>query len=183
MAKQVGPNFIAGTIGNITYYQLNGKYYARLISSLTKERVKTDPHFQNTMRNAGAMGQASKIASAIYRQIPVAERQEKVYRVMTGVGYKWLKQEMPREEVMSRLTKEYLSQYTENLVVEKAVKRVEPSTRSTEGVLEIFSGNSQGEDFPVPIDGPGELCRAYPVPEDSPFQGMRYRSDKEKPWS
>ncbi|MDP4263728.1 MAG: hypothetical protein Q8941_14470, partial [Bacteroidota bacterium] len=66
MAKQAGPIFLSGTIGNVTYYRLHGKHYARLISSLTGKRVKTDPCFRNTMRNATMFGKASKIASTIY---------------------------------------------------------------------------------------------------------------------
>lgn len=40
MAKQIGPVFITGTIGDICFYKMDGQYYARMKSSLSSKRVK-----------------------------------------------------------------------------------------------------------------------------------------------
>jgi hypothetical protein len=53
MAKQVGPHYLEGTIGDVTYYALDGQHLARKKSSLTGKRVKKDPSFANTRRYAG----------------------------------------------------------------------------------------------------------------------------------
>lgn len=81
MAKQIGQLRITGTINRICFYCMGGEYYAREKSSLSADRVKHDPGFAETMRNAKQMGNASKIASAIYRQIvPLHERSRDKFR-------------------------------------------------------------------------------------------------------
>lgn len=106
MAKQIGPLFITGTIDNITFYQLEGIYYARKKSSLSGRRVKTHSHFKRTMENAFRLADASKIASAVYRLIPKSERQHKMYRVLTGAAMDLLKQGSTKEEALEFLCKE-----------------------------------------------------------------------------
>ncbi len=86
MAKQIGLLCITGTIDRICFYCMDGKYYAREKSSLSAERVKTDPVFAETMRCAKQMGDASKIASAIYRQIvPQHERSRDKFREVVSM--------------------------------------------------------------------------------------------------
>jgi len=91
MAKQTGKVQITGKIGNIIYYKMNGKYYAREKSSLSGKRVKRDPAFRRTMEFAKLFGLASKIASEVYRKLPAGVRNYKLYRKMTGIANKWLK--------------------------------------------------------------------------------------------
>lgn len=43
MARQIGDIIITGTIDDITFYEMDGKGYARHKSSLTGKRVKRDP--------------------------------------------------------------------------------------------------------------------------------------------
>lgn len=93
MAKQIGALKITGTFGGICFYCLDGVYYARGKSSLSAERVKHDPAFAKTMRNATQMGNASKIASVIYRQIvPQHERSRERYREIVRMVMKELKE-------------------------------------------------------------------------------------------
>ncbi|MDP4262943.1 MAG: hypothetical protein Q8941_10455, partial [Bacteroidota bacterium] len=161
-------------------YRLHGKHYARLISSLTGKRVKTDPCFRNTMRNATMFGKASKIASTIYRLIPIAKRQEKVYRKMTGIGYKWLKEEIPWEEVMNRLTKEYLPQKVVVQVIEKTVTPIEPATAFAERVLENVLGSNEQESYTNPVSGIPGQCLPYPVAGGLPVRRAVYRYEEER---
>ena len=91
MATQIGLLQIKGTIHGICFYKMDGKYYARTKSSLSGERVKSDPVFAETMRHAERMGIASKIASAIYRQtVPEHERSREKYRELVGIVMKGL---------------------------------------------------------------------------------------------
>jgi hypothetical protein len=83
MAKQAGILKIKGTINGICFYCLDGEFYARAKSSLSGERVKTDPAFAETMRYAQRMGSASTIASEIYKLIvPQHERSRDRFREM-----------------------------------------------------------------------------------------------------
>jgi hypothetical protein len=82
MARQAGPNFIVGTIDDLVFYKMNGKYYVRKKSSLSKKRVKKDPVFVNTRRNAAAFGEASKKASSFYRTIDWQKKARWMYLEM-----------------------------------------------------------------------------------------------------
>ena len=70
MAKQAGTYHITGCFDNLCFYEMEGKYYVRLKSSLTGKRVKKDPSFKRTMQYAALLGSASAIASAVYRALP-----------------------------------------------------------------------------------------------------------------
>ena len=86
MATQIGLLRITGTVGGICFYRIGNIYYAREKSSLSGERVKNDPAFAETMRYAEQMGNASKIASVIYRQtVPMHERSRDKFREVVSM--------------------------------------------------------------------------------------------------
>ena len=91
MATQIGLLRIRGTISGICFYCLNGQYYARQKSSLTGKRVKKDPAFAETMRYAGLLGKAAKIASEKYKLVPKEERSRNKYRALVGMVMQELK--------------------------------------------------------------------------------------------
>ena len=74
MARQAGELFITGSIDGLCFYQMKGRYYVRTESSLTSKRVKRDPKFKRTMALANIFGEASRIASKVYRALPVEQR-------------------------------------------------------------------------------------------------------------
>jgi len=95
MAKQIGIVRITGTIDGICFYRIGNKYYAREKSSLTGERVKSDPAFAETMRSAKQFGNVSKIASVIYRQnVPMHERSRDKFREVVSM----VKRELAADE-------------------------------------------------------------------------------------
>jgi hypothetical protein len=104
MAKQKGPKFISGTINGLTYYKLNGRYYVRKKSSLSRKRVRRSPAFQRTMEYAGLLGQASQLASAVYRMLPREKQQVERYRALTGQAMQLLKEGLDAAEVKARLS-------------------------------------------------------------------------------
>jgi len=106
MAKQTGPNPFTGRRGNLQGYRMAGTYYARMVSSLTAERVLKDPAFKRTMQYAGLLGRASKIASAIYRLLP--EREHGFYRKLTGMAMQLLKQGKTPEEAFKQLYNDFI---------------------------------------------------------------------------
>jgi hypothetical protein len=76
MAKQTGDYRITGTYDGVTYYQMEGQYYARAKSSLKGTRVKRDPRFKRTMEWAERLAVGSQLASKVYRSLP---REAQVY--------------------------------------------------------------------------------------------------------
>jgi hypothetical protein len=92
MAKQIGAIKIVGTIADITFYRLEGQYYARLKSSLTGKRVKKDPRFKRTMESAYRLGRGSQLASKVYRSLPKAEQVYALYKELKSIAVKALKE-------------------------------------------------------------------------------------------
>lgn len=108
MAKQSGPVYITGTVAGICYYRLNGKYYARRKSSLSRKRVKRDPVFSRTRKYAELLGQASQLAAGVYRLLPRDKKKLALYRAMTGQAMTMLKRGMSVEAVREKLQQEAL---------------------------------------------------------------------------
>jgi hypothetical protein len=106
MPKQTGQNPFTGRRGNLQGYRMAGKYYVRIVSSLTAKRVLKDPAFKRTMQFAGLLGKASKIASAIYRLLP--EREHGFYRKLTGMAMQLLKQGKTAEEAFEQLYNDFI---------------------------------------------------------------------------
>ena len=93
MAKQIaGLCRLEGTFDDITFYKMDGQYYARAKSTLSSERVKTSPEFKWTMVYARLLGRASKIGSQVYKALPPGWRQFWMYRSFTGEAFTLLKE-------------------------------------------------------------------------------------------
>lgn len=135
MAKQTGPNPFTGRRGNLLGYRMGGQYYARIISSLTAERVLSDPAFKQTMQQAGLLGKASKIASGIYRLL--REREHGFYRKLTGMAMQLLKQGRAAEEVFEQLYRDFIQPAPEVL----------PNDRVSNPLLSGATLDTEGE-FP-----------------------------------
>lgn len=106
MAKQTGPIKITGTIDNTCFYKLEGEYYARQKSSLSRRRVKTSTAFKETMRYAGLLAKASVIASKVYSVLPPEKKNRKVYQQLTGKAMRMLKDSVDEGKVLRLLRKE-----------------------------------------------------------------------------
>jgi len=109
MAKQTLPPFFTGTIDLITFYEMFGRFFARAKSSLTGERVKTDPCFISTMYQAGIMARASKIGSILYALVPKEYRQHSLYRTLTGQANLLLKKGMEENEIVARVVASHIA--------------------------------------------------------------------------
>ncbi|WP_298739657.1 hypothetical protein [uncultured Chitinophaga sp.] len=107
MAKQKGPTFITGTFNGLCYYQMDGQYYVRRKSSLSRRRVKRSPAFRRTMRYAGFLAEASRIASEVYRITPRKSRKREIFQGLTGKAMELLKKGMEAALVMAQLKAEY----------------------------------------------------------------------------
>ena len=103
MAKQTGKMYVVGTMDNICYYECGGNYYMRSVSSLSGKRVRNSPEFRNTMKYAGHLSKASRIASVVYKAIAPDQRKYWMYRALTGAAMQWLKLEKSIEEITELL--------------------------------------------------------------------------------
>jgi hypothetical protein len=90
MGKQ-RKSWVVGTEGNVTAYLFRGEGYVRSKSSLTANRVKTDPAFQPLMQHAALLKEASRLASMEYKQLPANEKGREKYRQLVGEKMKELK--------------------------------------------------------------------------------------------
>src|ERR1019366_8636408 len=99
MAKQIGPNFKEMCKQNLQFYKMEGKYYVRKKSSLSRRRVLTDKAFTLTRVHSNIMAQASPIASAVYRQIPKPEKDFSYFRALVGMAQTMVKLGMNKEEI------------------------------------------------------------------------------------
>ena len=82
---------MTSTIGDLTFYMMDGVNYVRIKSSLTRKRVLKSPDFRKTRLYAGFMARASKIGSVIYQALPHDWRQGWMYRAFTGEALQLLK--------------------------------------------------------------------------------------------
>lgn len=103
MARQIGPIKITGTIDDVTFYRMDGVYYARMKSSLTGKKVKTHPHFALTRMYAKWLGEASKLASQVYRGLREEERRYEVFCGMKKLAHKRVKEGVEREMILGEL--------------------------------------------------------------------------------
>ena len=97
MAKQVGDIVIVGTIDDITFYRMDGQYYARKKTSLTGKRVKKDPKFKRTMESARRLARGSQLASKVYRSLPRNEQVYALYKELKSVAVRALKEGKPED--------------------------------------------------------------------------------------
>ena len=107
MARLTSIPAFLGTRDGLCIYTRWGNYYIRTRSTLSSERVRNAPEFRKTMENASFMSRASKIASAVYREL--ADKNFNLYRTLTGQAMKMLKEGRDEEDVRKDLLEKYLS--------------------------------------------------------------------------
>jgi hypothetical protein len=110
MAEYIAPFIINRTIGNLTFYQMEGRNLVRKKSSLTRRKVLHAPQFERTRHYAGLMGQASKIGSLLYQALPVYWRQSWMYRSFTGEAFTLLKKGKTDQEIQQLLWERYVKE-------------------------------------------------------------------------
>ena len=119
---------------NLTFYKMNGEYFVRSKSSLTRKRVKRDACFKKTRVFAAKLGRASSIASSVYKQLPEGWRLHSLYRKLTGVGFQLLKIATHTDDEVIRHLRQYLRElgYSEEIHYDE----VPPSTATYQEPIE-----------------------------------------------
>ena len=88
---------------DITFYELNGKFFWRKKSSLTKERWLNDPAFEKSRQAAAAFGEASALAKLVHRQLPRGQKKTHLIGKLTGMAGTLLKSGISAEAVIQAL--------------------------------------------------------------------------------
>jgi hypothetical protein len=119
MAKQKGIIKLEGTIAGVTFYKSADGYMAKEASSISADRIATDPAFQRTRENGAEFGRACKAAALI----------------RTAFRSQLLRVQDPR--MHSRLVGEMMN----------VIKADETSTRGMRNVIDGEAELLQGFDF------------------------------------
>jgi hypothetical protein len=127
MAIQTGDTFFTGTQDGICGYESMGIRIVRASSSLTGQRLKADPAFENFCKAGNRMKQASPIASALYNQIPKEKKQFSLYRFLTGEAFKMIKQGIDKSVIAEKLQKLYIDPVLPNTLTEQPSSAQNPS--------------------------------------------------------
>src|SRR5881275_3784400 len=78
MARQSGAILLRGTIGAVTFYQVDGVGYAKAKRRApSKYKYKTSPTMEAVRRNASLFSLAQRIAAELYRAVPLQRRDQK----------------------------------------------------------------------------------------------------------
>lgn len=111
---------VTGNLGPVVIYEMYGRYFMRMTSSLTRERVKKDPVFRRSREMAGLLAKASRMAAEVYALVPAAKKEKGLYRKLTGEAMYWLCNQWTAAEVMEYLQRMYLRPAGMRLVKAKA---------------------------------------------------------------
>ena len=76
MAKLRGDFFIEGTIDGLTFYKMEGTYYVRMKSSLSRERFWKDRAFTGSRKSCCRFAEGNQLASQVYQMI---DKEKKMY--------------------------------------------------------------------------------------------------------
>jgi hypothetical protein len=129
MAKQAGTLKITGTIDDLTYYKMDGKYYVRLKSSLTGRRFWKHPSFEGSRKSCSRFGEGNRLASQLYRMVAKEKRVYPLFCFLKKRAIALLKEGKPVIEAADLLVDYLVDMGLLNLHV-KVIKR---STKNTCG--------------------------------------------------
>ena len=108
MAKTPKGIHFTGTVGNICFYQWGDRTFARAKSSLTRKRVLKSKEFASTRKYASDMGNASRIASGIYRALPSDVKGRWLFRAIAGEAASLIYKGKEEKEVKDILWNKYI---------------------------------------------------------------------------
>jgi hypothetical protein len=99
MGKLTNGVLFSGTIGRICYYQMHGITYVRAKSTLDRKRVLKSKEFEKTRKYASNFAIAAKLASPVYKALPLDTRARWIYRSIAGEAASLLYRGKSEQEV------------------------------------------------------------------------------------
>lgn len=103
MAKQAGAIFIEGTIDDLTFYKMCGKYYVRMKTSLTGKRFWKDKTFEGSRKSCSRFSEGNKLASIVFRLVREEKRTNRLFPFLRTKAIALLKEGREKEEVIQLL--------------------------------------------------------------------------------
>jgi hypothetical protein len=103
MARQSGEIKIIGTVDDICFYKMEGKYYVRMKSSLTGKRFWKDKAFERSRQSCRGFGKANQLASKVYRSIEKEKRQYSIFCHLKTIAIALTGEGLGEEEVIYHL--------------------------------------------------------------------------------
>lgn len=137
MARQTGDFKITGTIDCITFYEMQGQYYARMKSSLTGKRFWKDKAFEGSRKSCSRLGRGSILASMAYRSIDKEKRKYALFCFLKREAIQLLKKGMDEVIVANAL-----QQYLKRKGCKKEIKNQNEQTSSQKKITVIKSNPS-----------------------------------------
>lgn len=147
MAKQVGPLYYEGTLGDIIFYQVNGQYYARFKGTYkSRKQMQRIPKYKRTLHYARQFGKTSSLASWVYqRYLPEALRKQGVFGKFSGKATRLRHSGKSDKEI-----KEALIEYCEQLTQEAAAAKQATITQDRPSIKKDNSSAKQARYLPSP---------------------------------
>ena len=111
MARQAGPIFFTGTIGDLIFYKQGDNYYVRQKgepTTGTQKRLKDPNCYPILNMRKREFGEASKLASKVYRQLPKALKKQHPIGTLTGKAGRLLRAGKQPNETIALLKQELL---------------------------------------------------------------------------
>jgi hypothetical protein len=138
MAKQCGPILFEGSLGNVTGYQVNGRFYIKRKSGVARKRILSSERFSNTRRNASWFAKAQKLAREIYLEMKRIQKsklknQNRWYELRNR-AQELVRKELPETEILGILRKEFVSPQENKLNPQPSTLNLPPG--------EIFLGRT-----------------------------------------
>jgi hypothetical protein len=169
MAKQMGTVFFSGTIDNLTFYYMNGKPYVRQKSCLTGKRVKKDPQFENTMRNANWHGRGTQLAAPVHNSLPKEMRLQGLMGKMGAWAAKLIRKGLSEADIIVQLKEHWLpkpKKETQQPDVRKgalSLTRREPVLTTTSLPIQPYAQPKFDTPLPVREAALPPVLQHYPV--------------------
>src|SRR5689334_3348314 len=118
MARSTNPDLrFSATIGDLCYYVMRNRTYLRSKSTLSRKRVLKSKEFEKTRNYASKFAIANKLASPVYKALPLDIRARWIYRSIAGEAASLLYQGKSETEVNDILWEKYI--YGSNTISEK----------------------------------------------------------------
>ena len=108
MAKQAGPHYFTGTIGDLIFYKLGDNYYVRQKGSYNTKALQKPGARPLMQLKQAEFGRASKLASEVYRLLPRTLKKHGLFGQFTKAARTLLRQGKDEAAVKAALAKAFL---------------------------------------------------------------------------
>jgi len=137
MARMTEGFHYSATIGDLCFYQWRGISCVRMKSTLSGKRVKKSKEFEKTRQYASNFAIAARIASPVYKALPIDIRARWVYRSIVGEAASLLYQGKSESEVNDILWGKYIYDSPVENKVEKTPNSIKETTHKRTGRLAL----------------------------------------------